>query len=100
MQTTTRLTLPAGGACRLYVMAPIGYVVVAAAAPADATLEALRRRGHLSALLTHDPGLTWPRARGEAIGAEMLAAGGTLAMQFPELADAMACKRRLEGGVS
>ncbi len=98
MQTTSRLTLPAGGACRLYVLPPMGFVVVAAGTPQGATTEALSRRGGQSALLTHAGGVAWPDARGEALAATVMAAGGTIAMQFAALADAMAAKRRLESG--
>jgi hypothetical protein len=97
MRTTTRLTLPAGGACRLFVVPP-GFLVVVADTPEGATTEALTRRGHASALLTHDAGMTWPDRRGEALAAAALAEGWTVALQFAALADAMACARRLEAG--
>lgn len=94
----TALTLPTGGACRLCPLPGYGIAVLAAADPADATPDALTRRGHISVVVTHDAGMAWPGARGEALAAAMLAEGGTVALVFPDIADALAAKRRLEGG--
>lgn len=96
-----RLALPMGGAARLFSLPDLpgfAWVVVAAAIPEAARLESLTRRGGASALLTHDEGLAWPNRKGEALAVAMLAQGGAVALAFRTLADALACKARLEGG--
>jgi len=96
-----RLTLPEGGAARLFAvpdMPGFSWGVVVAARPERARLESLARLGGSSALLTHDEGLTWPNQRGEALARATLAHGGTVALAFATLADALGCKARLEGG--
>lgn len=96
-----RLTLPAGGAARLFSLPDcraFSWAVVVANRPEAARLESLYRRGGQSALLTHDEGLTWPDTRGEALAAATLAHGGAVALAFHTLADALECKGRLEGG--
>jgi hypothetical protein len=101
MQDKTRLTLPPGGGARLFSLPDYPgspWVVICATTPEAARLESLRRRGGTSALLTHDEGLSWPNLRGEALAAATLAQGGAVALAFLTLADALACKTRLEGG--
>jgi hypothetical protein len=96
-----RLSLPEGGTARLFAvpdMPSFSCAVVVAARPERARLENLARRGGTSALLTHDQGLTWPHQRGEALARATLAQGGTVALAFATLADALGCKARLEGG--
>ncbi|MGK7864520.1 hypothetical protein [Falsiroseomonas sp. E2-1-a4] len=100
-EMTPGLTLPKGGAARLFSLPDIpafGWCVIVAADPARARLESLARRGALSAFLTHDEGLNWPNRRGEMLAGETLARGGAVALAFATMADALACKRRLEGG--
>ena len=100
---TPGLTLPKGGAARLFSLPDIPafeWCVIVAADPARARLESLSRRGALSAFLTHDEGLNWPNRRGEMLAGETLARGGAVALAFATMADALACKRRLEGGAA
>jgi len=95
----SRLTLPPGGAARLYSLPTSGefrWCVMAAADPERARLESLTRRGGVSTLLTHDEGLTWPDGRGEALAMTVLARGGAVALAFTTMTDALTCKRRLE----
>lgn len=97
---SARFTLPEGGAARLYSMhhAPgFPWAVLAASNPALARPEAFGMRGAVSAVLTHDEGMTWPNARGEALAVAILDEGGAVALAFRNIADALACKRRLEG---
>lgn len=99
--SSPRLTLPAGGAARLFNVSDcpgFAWAVVVASRPEAARLESLNRRGALSALLTHDEGLTWPNTRGEALAAATLLHGGAVALAFVTLADALRCKARLDGG--
>lgn len=96
-----RLALPKGGAARLFSlpdMPGFSWAVVVATRPEAARLESLTRRGAFSALLTHDEGLAWPNRQGEALARATLAQGGTVALAFATLADALGCKARLEGG--
>lgn len=96
--SSSRLALPAGGAVRLFnVPSCGGWVVMAASSPEAACLESLFSGGS-SALLTHDEGLTWPDARGEALAVATLAHGGAVGLAFPSQAAALRCKSRLEGG--
>ena len=71
-----------------------------AADPEWARFDSLRRPGGLSALVTHDPGETWPDRKGEALAMAVLARGGAVGLAFASVADALVCKRRLEGGAS
>ena len=98
---SARFTLPEGGAARLFsidTMAGFPWCVIAAPTPERARPEALSARGQVSAVLTHDEGLSWPGARGEALAAATIAQGGAVALAFVSMGDALACKRRLEGG--
>lgn len=101
--TQSPFTLPADAAARLHML-PQGsqetWAVIVARKPVDAVPAALRRPGGLSALLTHSEGLSWPDARGEALATATLQRGGAVAFAFRTLGDALACKRRLEGGAA
>lgn len=100
---TTRLRLPDGGAARLFSLSDApgcAWGVIVATAPEQARRESLTQRGGLCAMLTHAEGIAWPDWRGERLAVEMLAIGGTVCLAFQGLADAIRCKRRLEGGGS
>ena len=100
---SSRLLLPPGGAARLYSLttaADCRRCVMVASDPERARLESLRRPDGLSALVTHDPGGTWPDREGEALAMAMLARRGAVGLAFASIADALACKRRLEGEAS
>ena len=71
-----------------------------AADPERARLDSLRQPGGLSALVTHDPGGTWPDRKGEALAMAVLARGGAVGLAFASVDAALACKRRLEGKAS
>jgi hypothetical protein len=97
----SRLRLPTAGAARLYALTDVhgfAWAVIAASEPERARLECLTRPGCLSAMLTHPEGVAWPDWRGERLAIETLAIGGTVCMAFGNVADAIRCKRRLEGG--
>jgi hypothetical protein len=105
--TFPTLRVPEGGAARLFRVPaaaglhPGGWGVIIAGKPEDARPECLARPGEVGAVLTHDAGLSWPDARGEALADAVLAqGGGPVALLFPALGDALACKRRLEGGAA
>lgn len=98
-----RFALPEGGAARLFSfdhLAGFPWCIIAAATPQRARPEALAARGNLAAFLTHDEGVSWPDATGEALAAATLQAGGAVALAFVTMGDALACKRRLEGGAA
>ena len=97
------LRLPPGGAARLHSLpatADCRWCVMLAADRERAGLDSLWRPGGLSALVTHDPGCTWPDRKGEALAMAVLAQGGAVGLAFASVADALACKRRLEGDES
>jgi hypothetical protein len=102
--TYPRLRVPEGGAARLFHLPavaglPGGWVVIIANRLEDARPERLVQRGAVFAVITHEAGLSWPSRRGEALAAAVLAeGGGPVALVFNTLADALACKRRLEEG--
>ena len=105
--TSPKLRVPEGGAARLFHVPavaglhPGGWAVVIARTPEDARPERLMRPGEVQVILTHDEGLSWPSRRGEALADAALAVGGgPVALVFRVLADALACKRRLEGGAA
>jgi len=75
------------------------YFVFVAAHPNTAgmhLLDMVSRPGEMTALLTHDEGLTWPDRRGIALAEAMLEAGGVAVLQFERMADALACHGRLK----
>ncbi len=52
--------------------------------------------GNMSALLTHDEGVSWPDRTGLALfGFVMMDDAGAVVLQFESLADAMACRKTL-----
>jgi len=102
-----KLRVPEGGAARLFHVPavaglhPGGWAVIIARTPEDARPECLSQRGRVHAVLTHDEGPSWPSRRGESLADAVLAAGGgPVALVFRVLADALAWKRRLEGGAA
>ncbi len=98
---TTRLWLPVGGAARLFSLsdAPdFAWGIVIATEPERARPESLKRRGQLSAMLTHADGIAWPDWKGERLATETLAIGGTVYLTFDSLAYIMTRKKRMEGG--
>lgn len=102
-ESSFRLRLPSGGAARLFSLptpTECRWCVMISADPERARLDSLRRPGGLAALVTHDPGGTWPDRKGEALAMAVLAQGGAVGLAFASIADALACKRRLEGGAS
>ena len=54
----------------------------------------------ISSRLLLPPGGTWPDRKGEALAMAVLARGGAVGLAFASVADALACKRRLEGKAS
>jgi len=82
---------------RLHIR-PEGYLVCVARPPLEATPEAVFAPGRMHAALTHDAGCSWPDRVGELFAEEALAAGGAAVLVFASLADALACRQRLEGG--
>lgn len=95
------LTLPASATARLHmrVGADMPYIVTALTPPLEAVPEAIMLAPlGISAVLTHDSGLSWPDKRGEALAAAILERGGGIILAFERLADAMACHKRLTAG--
>lgn len=96
-----RLALPSGGAARLFALdiSPEHHWCLLVAPKATGAMpEALTRPGQVSALLTHDLGRYWPDPYGEKLAVSVLDQGGTIALAFVSLADALRCKGELEGG--
>ncbi len=71
------------------------FVVIAAEAPHQPSVMDLRRAGHLTAMVTHDAGMTWPDKRGQQLMTAVLAEAGTVFLLFDSRNDADACRRRL-----
>jgi hypothetical protein len=96
----SRTVWHAGTVARLHILAEgeHRFVVFVAADERDATPAALTRPGGLAALITHDPGLTWPDKRGESLARAMLEADGVAALGFARLGDASAAQGRIKGG--
>lgn len=93
--------LPSGAATALHILpqslaAPHVFAVCVAIAPTPATPAALLQRGRVSALLTHDAGMSWPDRAGETLLGAVLDHGGGAMLGFETMADALACKRRLD----
>ncbi len=100
--TAPVLALPADTRAKLHIRhdpthnTPL-FMVAVARPPAEPVPENLVRPGELSALLTHDPGVSWPDRSGEELSLAVLERGGLVVLAFSALADAMACHRRLTG---
>jgi hypothetical protein len=86
MKPTTR-PFDADCAARLHILGGAHRFVVILPPP-----------GGLSVVLTHDAGVSWPDRRGEALAREVLAEGGTVALGFATLGDALACQQRIRRG--
>ena len=96
---TSPFSLPAGAVARLLVGVPLGHVV--AVGPEELVAHptaVLNQRPGLTALLTHDAGLSWPDPTGEALAAAALEQGGAALLVFATAADAVACHARLAPG--
>jgi hypothetical protein len=91
--------IPANARAALCAMTPAtGAAVVIAIPPVAPSLDALAAamsagRG-MSAILTHDPGVTWPDAAGRRLLAEVLARGGIAVLLHSSMRDALAAHRR------
>jgi hypothetical protein len=94
-QRTSSLALPPGTVARLHRLFD-GWAVIVAAPRTPAEPSSLLAPGGLSALLTHDEGVTWPDGAGVRLASETLAAGGVVGLAFARLADALACRLRLK----
>ena len=99
------LVLPADARAKLHIRhdpthnTPI-FMVAVARLPTEPVPENLVRCGEVAALLTHDPGVTWPDRSGEDLALATLEEGGVVVLAFALLADALACQRQLTGGRS
>ncbi len=74
------------------------FLVRIARPPLEATPEALAAPLRVHAKLIHGAGRAWPDYVGERLTEEALAAAGAAVLVFATLADALACRQRLEGG--
>ena len=72
---------------------------MAAEAPHKPSIVDLRRPGHLTTMITHDAGMTWPDKRGQQLMHAVLAECGTVFLLFDSRNDAEACRHRLVGGM-
>jgi hypothetical protein len=72
-----------------------GFMVLAALQPRLPSAADLHAPGGLSALLSHDAGVSWPDRRGVSLMHAVLAEAGTVALVFETAADAAACRARL-----
>ena len=90
------MRLPPGTDVSLGRVEGDGYFVFLAAPPLTAGTHLLEPQpGSLTVLLTHDSGLAWTDKQGESLASGVLAAGGTVIMQFERLADALGAHGRL-----
>ena len=87
--------IPAKAEIRLNVIDGAGIIVIA---PEGTTpnLDTLKRAGGFCAILTHDPGLTWPDRQGVSMVEEVLKHGGTALLEFTSIADALMCQARIK----
>jgi len=76
------------------------FVVMAAQAPHMPSVADMRSPGYLTALLSHDSGLTWPDKPGQQIMKAVIAEHGTIFLLFENRNDAEACRRRLLRGLA
>ncbi|MBW6397622.1 hypothetical protein KPL78_07190 [Roseomonas sp. HJA6] len=74
----------------------MSFLVLLAVPPRPASLETMVAPDVMKAIVTHDAGDAWPDAWGCALTTEVLRRGGAAALGFATLADALACRRRLE----
>ncbi|WP_043360967.1 hypothetical protein [Belnapia sp. F-4-1] len=89
----------AGAAAQLHIRpepAEYKFMLILAKPPVEAVPASLVRRGELAAILPHDRGATWPHRDGQVIARGVLAQGGAIALGFVTLADALACKARID----
>jgi hypothetical protein len=93
-----RPDLPRNTVLRLHVTQHLAqpFVIVAARPPFSGDLADLAAPAGLTACLSHDAGIAWPDARGQALARKVLDRGGTVAFSFARLGDALACRQRLE----
>ena len=78
---------------------PMGWTVAIARKGATSDLAAAMAKTGLCVVLTHDAGTNWTDETGEAIANTTLACPATaIFMVFETLADALACRQRLEAG--
>jgi len=82
------LTIPAGADVRLRVLPPCVVVT-----PSGGS--GLATPGAVAAVLSHDPGVTWPDRRGIGLSDAVLESGGTVCFEFASLADAFTFRARL-----
>ena len=97
----TRLRLPEGGAARLYpfsFLPDFPWAMFVGSNPDTACPDAVTRGPGISFGLALPSGAAWPAWEGERLAAEALARGCVLVLAFADLADALRCKARLEGG--
>jgi hypothetical protein len=94
-KTSLSITMPHDAVARLHRLFE-GWAVIIACPPTPAEPSSLLARGRVSAILTHDAGAVWPDAAGVCLASETLAAGGVVGIAFPRLADALACRLRLQ----
>jgi hypothetical protein len=97
------ITFPTDARARLHrfvVGDDKAWVVIAARLPVEAVPASLYRPGDVAALLTHDDGIDWPNAAGEALASATLESGGAVGFAFPRVRNALACLRRLQGGAA
>ncbi len=90
------MKLPPGNKARLGItheLAGSYFVFVGT----DPGMHLLDRRGELIVMLTHEADVAWPDREALDLAEAVLAQGGSAILQFPRLADAMKCHRRIVG---
>ena len=100
---TPEIRLPPGAEARLFLRHgnPTPHLVALAVPPLAADpLEITNRPGGLFAVITHNPGMTWPDAKGCALASAVIGAGGGVVLGFATLGDALACHARLKRHVA
>lgn len=95
------LRIPEGGIARMFNLTShdFPWTIIIAKIPGAADPANLIKAGQITAMCTHDEGVSWPAARSVSVAVAALEQDGVVALSFVTLADALACKARLEGGV-
>lgn len=94
------LRVPKGGAVRDFYLKSYDYpwTIIIAKIHEDAHPANLTKSGQITVICTHDKSVSWPNQRSEALAVAALEQGGVVALAFADVADSMACARRLKGG--
>lgn len=91
--------IPQGGDARIFNLKAYDnpWTIIIAKNAEAASPANLIKSSQITAICTHDEGVTWPAARARSLAVAALEQDGVMALSVVTLADALACKARLEG---